>query len=144
MKPLQNILALLVLILLSGCSPSARIAHILMRHPGLTLTDTLVIRDTIPVPSAEADTILQLEAMKDTVFLRNDRLDIALLSTTKTLYVRGKCKADTIFRTHRVAVEKVKWVKPGRVDLLLSKIPWIAGLIIALMFTLLLILRSKR
>ena len=144
MKPIQKILPLAVLILLSACSPSARIARILERHPELTLSDTLLIRDTIPLPSMEADTLLQLEAMKDTVFLRNDRLDIALSSNLKTLYVKGKCKADTIYRTHRVTVEKIRIMKPNRLDALIAKIPWlVVGLIAILALTGLVVYRKK-
>ena len=122
-----------------ACSPQTRLSRMLMRHPELTLSDTLVFRDTVNIPAIVADTVVGLATLNDTVFLRNDRLEIALQATPETLYVKGKCKADTIYRTHRVAVEKVKVVKPNRLNALIATVPWlVTGLIaIALLFVVL-------
>ncbi|MCK9422207.1 MAG: hypothetical protein M0Q38_06385 [Bacteroidales bacterium] len=130
MNPTLKILIIAVLALASSCSPSARLTRLLSRHPELTMPDTLTIRDTITVPTVVADTLIPTMALKDTVWLRSGRLEIALQATPKTLYVKGKCKADTIVRTHRVITEKIKVIKPNRTDALIAKIPWlVVGLI---------------
>lgn len=130
MKKVLNILILAVLTTSMACSPSRRLARLVAHHPELAMADTLLLRDTVAVQPVEADTIVSLKSLNDTMFLRNGRLEVVLKTGQDTLYVKGTCKADTIYRTHRVAVEKVMVVRPNRTDALIAKIPWlVAGLI---------------
>lgn len=144
MKTMYNIPFIAALILATACSPQARLTRLLTHHPELTLSDTLSFRDTIILAPVEADTVIALAELKDTVYLRNESLEISLLATASTLFVKGKCKTDTVYRTHRVNVEKIKVVKPDRLDAFISKIPWlVVGLIAMAALTCLVLYRKK-
>ncbi|MEI6174933.1 MAG: hypothetical protein WCR01_14375 [Bacteroidota bacterium] len=144
MKTMYNIPFMAALILITACSPQARLTRLLARHPELTLSDTLTIRDTIIVMPIEADTVISLAELRDTVYLRNEQLEIALQSTANTLFVKGKCKADTVYRTHRITVERIKVIKPDRLDAFIAKIPWlVVGLIVVAVLIALVLFRKK-
>ncbi|MFZ4563955.1 MAG: hypothetical protein ACOYNU_11290 [Bacteroidales bacterium] len=144
MKTMYNIPFMAALILITACSPQARLTRLLARHPELTLSDTLTIRDTIVVMPIEADTVISLAELRDTVYLRNEQLEIALQSTANTLFVKGKCKADTVYRTHRITVERIKVIKPDRLDAFIAKIPWlVVGLIVVAVLIALVLFRKK-
>ena len=141
---MYNIPFMAALILITACSPQARLTRLLARHPELTLSDTLTIRDTIIVMPIEADTVISLAELRDTVYLRNEQLEIALQSTANTLFVKGECKADTVYRTHRITVERIKVIKPDRLDAFIAKIPWlVVGLIVVAVLIALVLFRKK-
>ncbi|MCK9422171.1 MAG: hypothetical protein M0Q38_06205 [Bacteroidales bacterium] len=145
MKNILKILFLAGMMLHTACSPSARVSRILSRHPELTVTDTLIFRDMIAIPSIEADTVIRFGALKEPVFLRHERLEVELQYNKETLFVKGKCKADTIYRTHRIPVEKIKLIKPNRIDALIARIPWLVmGLIAVSVVIGLMIYRKNR
>jgi len=98
----------------------------------LNTTDTLVVKDTITIPQVEADTVLSIKSIKEPVFINQGRLEVEIRKIHDTLYVKGECKADTIYKTKKIAVERIKLVKPDRTDVLIAKIPWIASGFIAL------------
>jgi len=130
MKTILKISLLLVLSIQAGCSPSTRLNRLLIRHPELKIPDTIVISDTMTIPQVQADTVFYLDSIHDTIILQKDRLEITLNRVHDTLYVRGNCKADTIIIHRLIPVEKIKVVKPDKLDQLISKIPWlISGLI---------------
>lgn len=145
MKTILKISLLLVLSTQTGCSPSARLNRLLTRHPELMIPDTIEINDTMTIPKVELDTIIYIDSIRDTVILQKDRLEITLSRIHDTLYIRGKCKADTIIIHRSIPVEKIKVVKPDKLDQLLSKIPWIiSGLISLLIFTIIVFLKFFR
>jgi len=145
MKTILKISLLLVLSTQTGCSPSARLNRLLTHHPELKIPDTIVITDTMTIPQVESDTILYIDNIHDTVILQKDRLEITLNRIHDTLYVRGKCKADTIIIHRSIPVEKVKIVKSDKLDQLISKIPWIiSGLIGLLVFAIVITLKFFR
>jgi len=145
MKTNNKILLLAILVMSSSCSPSERLGRLISNHPELTLSDTLTLRDTIPVPFVQANTLIPFIALKDTVLLKSGRLEIALQAARETLYVKGKCGADTIIRTRRVMVEKIRVIKPDRLDALIAKIPWlVTGLITITIIAGFLIYRIRR
>ena len=135
MKTIFKITLLLVLSIQTGCSPSARLNRLLTRHPELKIPDTIVINDTMTIPQVEADTIIYIDSIRDTVILQKDRLEITLNRIHDTLYIRGKCKADTVIMNRTIPVEKIKIVKPDKLDNLIAAIPWlISGLITIVVF----------
>jgi len=144
MKAIFKITLLLVLSIQTGCSPSARLNRLLTRHPELKIPDTIVINDTMTIPQVESDTIIYIDSIRDTVILQKDRLEITLNRIHDTLYIRGKCKADTIIIHRSIPVEKIKVVKPDKLDNLIAAIPWlISGLITIVVFGFFL-LRNRR
>ena len=144
MKTILKISLLLVMSTQTGCSPTARLNRLLIHHPELMIPDTIVISDTMTIPQVEADTVFYLDSIHDTIILQKDRLEITLNRVHDTLYVRGKCKADTIIILRSIPVEKIKIVKPDKLDQLISKIPWlISGLIFIILLLALLVFKFK-
>jgi hypothetical protein len=134
MKPLPEIF--IILFVATSCGPAARLERLLAHHPELKAADTLMLCDTFAVPSAEADTCLPFHSLIRPVTLVKDRLRVNLERTGETLYVQGKCKADTVIHTRYVPVEKIRFVKPDRTDALIARIPWFTAILIAFMFLL--------
>jgi hypothetical protein len=108
------------------------------------ISDTIVINDTMTIPEVEADTVFYLDSIHDTFLLQKDRLEVTLNRIHDTLYIRGKCKADTIIIHRIVPVEKIKIVKPDKLDQLILKIPWlVSGLIFIILLMALLVFKFK-
>ena len=121
---------LLLILLLSSCSPQYRLNRLLALHPELKIPDTLFIRDSVIVPQVQVDTILDFKTIRDTVVIQKDRLQIKLSKIHDTLFLPGKCKGDTVYINRKIPVEKIKIVKPDYLDNFISKLPWIViGLI---------------
>jgi len=146
MKNIHKIAILVILCgnVLTSCSPSTRLAHLLGNHPELITPDTLFIRDTVPLPLIQADTSWHIDSLSDTVFLTKDRLEVSLQRLLDTIYLQGKCNADTIYLEHQIPVEKIKLVKQDKLDKLISQIPWIvAGIIAVVLLIIVLFIRLK-
>jgi len=133
---------LLIPILLS-CTPQHRLNRLLALHPELKTPDTILIRDTIPIPQLQTDTILRLSTLHDTVILHKDRLQVKIHRLHDTLFIQGKSLPDTISINRRIPVQIIKHIKPDKIDNLISKIPWLViALILILAF--ILIIRKVR
>ena len=128
MKPPLSFL--LLILLLSSCSPQYRLNRLIALHPELKTPDTLFIKDSVIIPQIQVDTMLDLKTIRDTIIIQKDRLQIKLSRIHDTLFLSGKCKGDTIYITRRIPVEKIKIVKPDYLDNFISRLPWIViGLI---------------
>ena len=133
----RNVLAvigaflLLLIILLSSCSPQRRLNRLLALHPELKTPDTLVLRDTIPIPQIQTDTILRISTLHDTVTLHKDHLQVKIHRLRDTIYIQSKTLPDTIFINRRIPVQLIKNIQPNTLDNFISKIPW---LVIAFIF----------
>ena len=130
MKPATFTILLLIL-LLSSCSPQYRLNRLLALYPELRTPDTLLIHDTIPIPQIQTDTILRISTLHDTITLHKDHLQVKIHRLRDTIYIQSKTLPDTIFINRRIPVQLIKYVKPDRLDNFISKIPWI---VIALIF----------
>jgi len=145
MKTNLKFLLIISIALYSACSPSHRLTSLISNHPELTTTDTLLLKDTIAIPLAKADTTLDFNSLFKPVFLNQGRLEMEIQAVHDTLYVKGKCKPDTIYRTRSIPVEKIKLVKPNRTDAIIARIPWlVAGLIAITVFGGLVYLRNSK
>ena len=143
MKPILSILILLIIA--SSCSPTHRLNRLLALHPELKIPDTILIKDTLTTPQYEADTVIHIDSIHDTVIVQKDKLEIKLKRIHDTLYIQGKCKADTVIVQRIIPVEKIKVVKVDKLDNLIQNIPWIvAGLIFTILFLGLIVLKFKR
>lgn len=143
MKSLLSILALILLT--TSCSPTHRLNRLLALHPELKIPDTILIKDTLTTPQYQTDTVIHIDSIHDTVIVQKDRLEIKLNRIHDTLYIQGKCKADTVIVQHTVPVEKIKVVKADKLDNLIQKIPWIvAGLIFTILLLGLIVIKFKR
>lgn len=105
------------------------------KHPELIIADTLVIRDTVAIPENRSDTSVLLAALHTPLYISQGRLEMQVVVEHDTLRLSGKCRADTIYRTRLVPVEKIRLVKTGYSGAWLLRIPRIAillGVILAL------------
>jgi len=128
----SNLQIIFLLLMLISCSPQRRLQRLVVRHPELRLTDTVLVADTLFTAAITADTAIPLTRLIDTVVIACDKLEIKLVKIRDTIHVTGTCKADTIVREVRVPVERIKLVKTEA--RWLSKVLWIvAGLVVASM-----------
>jgi len=109
----SRVTIILLLSVISSCSPQRRLERLVAHHPELKIADTLILRDTIIRPAIIADSSFPLSKMPDTVVISRDRLEIKLVKLHDTIHVTGQCKADTVVRELRVPVERIKLVKEG-------------------------------
>jgi hypothetical protein len=82
-------------LVISGCSPQARLARLVDRHPDLRITDTITRLIKLPVPEIKADSFFVYRP-GDTVKIDNGRLEIRYFTEHDTVKIWGRCKADTI------------------------------------------------
>jgi len=110
----------IMLLLLTACSPAKRFNRLIEKHPELLVQDTLVIRDTITlyVPEVHTDTVVTLKELTDTITLTKERVTVKAwyVPKEKKVYIQGKC--DPIYITkiveRKVPVkyyEKYPWWK---------------------------------
>ena len=134
----------MLLIVASSCSPTHRLNRLLALHPELKIPDTILINDTLTTPQYEADTVIHIDSIHDTVIVQKDKLEIKLKRIHDTLYIQGKCKADTVIVQRTIPVEKIKIVRADKLDNLIQKIPWIVtGLIFTILLLGLIVLKFK-
>ena len=145
-KAMKPITALILLILLvASCSPQRRLSRLLALHPELKTPDTLVLRDTIPIPQIQTDTILRLSTLHDTVTIHKDHLQVKIHRLRDTIYIQSKTLPDTIFITRRIPVQLIRYVQPDILVNFIGKIPWlIIGLGILVILVIYIIARFKR
>ena len=111
---------IILLIVLSSCSPFKRFTRLIEKYPYLLTQDTLIIHDTINlyIPEVHTDTVVTLRELVDTITLTKDRVTVKTwyVPKEKKVYVQGKC--DPIYVTkiveRKVPVkyyEKYPWWK---------------------------------
>jgi len=133
------------LIVASGCSPTHRLNRLLALHPELKIPDTIFFTDTVTIPQYETDTAMHIDSIYDAIILQKDRLEITLNRIHDTLYIQGKCKADTVIVQRTIPVEKIKIVKTDKLGIVIQKIPWIvAGLIFTILLLGVIVIKFKR
>jgi hypothetical protein len=107
----MKILPVLLISILIACSPQKRLNRLIDHHPELNTVDTLIIRDTVLIPTVRLDTGINIANLLDTVYITEDRLKIKTILVNDTLYIEGECEGDTIIKEHIVYVDKVKYVE---------------------------------
>ena len=93
---------ILILLLITSCSPQRRFIRLIEKHPYLLTTDTITIHDTVTVenPRVTHDTVFNehffTEITRDTLILQKERLTVKIFHDTikKSIYVYGEC--DTV------------------------------------------------
>lgn len=96
---------------LVSCSPQQRLERLVNHHPELRTPDTIGFIDTVITPLARLDTALSLVDLSAPVMLRHDRLELSVIRIRDTIRLRAACNPDTIIRTLRIPVEKIKVMK---------------------------------
>jgi len=144
MKKTFNVLIAIIVGSCSACSASHRLANLIAKHPELTVKDTILLKDTIVMQSVEADTVFRIADMPRQVLIKQGMLEMEVRKEHDTLYLKGKCAPDTIFRTHEIPVEKIKVVKADPASPFSSRIPWIVAGLIAISISIPLTLLIKK
>lgn len=116
---MKYLILILSFFLITSCSPQKRIQRILRHHPELLVKDTLIVRDTVIVPTIKADTSFILSNSVDTFYLEKERLKIKIIKDHDTLKVEGACIGDTIYIEkkvfyNKVVVKETFWFKYGQ------------------------------
>ena len=84
-----------------------KIARLTMKFPELLQRDTIVISDTLSIPTIKTDTSFISTNSNDTVILINDRVTIRYIKTDSLIFIAGECIGDTIIITKEIPVETI-------------------------------------
>ena len=95
---------LLIVLLISSCTPQRRFVRLIERHPHLLTTDSIAVRDTVKVtvPKIVHDTIINEhffhEITRDTLILQKERLTVKIFHDTisKNVFIQGECDTITV------------------------------------------------
>lgn len=96
-----GLILLILILLITSCSPIKRHARLVKKYPFVHKTDTVILKDTIRLnyPVVEKDTIIKLDSflvnLKDTITITKDNLIVKLTQIHDSIYIDAKC--DTIF-----------------------------------------------
>jgi predicted DNA binding protein len=116
-------ISLILLVVVTSCSPQRRFTRLITKHPELIQTDTIIRIDTVKVvvPKVEKDTAFLEKYLSDTVVIEKDRLKVKLWKVYDTIKVNAECAADTIEVVRKVEIpvyyyekEKSFWQKLGK------------------------------
>jgi hypothetical protein len=110
----------IIMLLLTACSPAKRFNRLIEKYPYLLTQDTLIVHDTITlyVPEVHTDTVVTLKQLTDTITLTKDRVTVKAwyVPKEKKVYIQGKC--DPVYITKIVErkipvkyYEKYPWWK---------------------------------
>ena len=111
---------LVLILLLSSCTPQKRLDRLIRRHPELVRVDSVKIVDTVITRDVSIDTMRVMNT-HDTFIVNRDRLTVQVIRHQDSIYVFGKCAADTVVIQRNVPVKVVesrsdegvlKWVVP--------------------------------
>lgn len=109
---LKSVICLLLLLVITSCSPKLRFTKLIEKYPYLLTSDTIIIHDTVKVevPRVVHDTIINehffTEITRDTLILQKERLTVKIFHDTisKTIYIQGECDTITV---EKVIIRKI-------------------------------------
>ena len=95
---------IIILIVLSSCTPQKRLNRLVKKNPELIRVDTLRIIDTVIIDSYHFDTTTKFIEHKTVEVINNERVKLQYRydTITKEIWHEVECKGDTIIRTHEV------------------------------------------
>jgi len=99
-----NIAGILILV---SCSPQKRLNRLLTLHPELVQNDPIRIRDTTIIPGVQLDTVVLYSALKDTITIEKENLQVKLFAVNDTVYLLAETKGDTVVVEKEIVVERV-------------------------------------
>lgn len=109
---MRTLSVVISIVLLSACSPQARLANLIKNHPELAKRDTITRVDTITILPGAADTIIHYK-QTDTVIVKENGVTVKYFYNTRdsTVYIKGERDTITIIRQVPVTVNTFE-VKP--------------------------------
>jgi sporulation protein YlmC with PRC-barrel domain len=108
---MKAIVSICLLCVLVACSPSKRLARLVKKHPELVKVDTLRVHDTTITEHVRKDTVLNWNTLYDTAYIVKDKLSIRVVRVNDSIYIRGECLSDTIYKTIEVPYNYVQPIK---------------------------------
>jgi hypothetical protein len=110
----RTLTIIIVLALAASCSPSARLARLVKKHPELVRVDTLYIHDTIIVEGVKYDTVTRFLTNTTVEVINNERMRLEYHYDTITNEIRHsfECKEITIHKEHRIPYNFVQPTEP--------------------------------
>ena len=88
---------ILIVLILSSCSPIKRHSRLVRKYPFVHTTDSVKLIDTVKIrtKSVRIDTVIEIQALNDGVFVNKDNLSVKVIKIRDSVYINGQC--DTIF-----------------------------------------------
>lgn len=88
---------ILILLILSSCSPIKRHSRLVRKYPFVHTTDSVTLIDTIRLTTDRvvSDTVVHESLLFDTVIVTKDNLTVKVVKIRDSVYINGEC--DTIF-----------------------------------------------
>ena len=117
-----------MLIIMSSCDCNYHLRQAKKKCNQSLLSDTIRIQDTIYSRSVDHDTTFYFN-QKDTVVIREGKLVMKYFYTDSTVYLKGECLTDTIYRDKFIVTNTTE-LKP---DLFNKYKWWILGLFLLLL-----------
>ena len=125
---------ILILLILSSCSPIKRHSRLVRKYPFVHTTDSVKLIDTIRVTTDKvvSDTIVHESLLFDTVIVTKDNLTVKVVKIRDSVYINGEC--DTIF-IDKVIKRKipVKYYETKN-EINLSLLIWVISLGLIILF----------
>lgn len=110
----KTLLILFVTLILISCNPQKRINRIIKNHPELAIADTIHIADTAITSAVMIDSAVSLEALKDTVIITKEKLEVRLIEINDTVLIHAYHEPDTLIISKDVPVEKIVYQKASK------------------------------
>lgn len=87
---------ILILLILSSCSPIRRHQRLVRKYPFVHTTDSVRLIDTVKIrtESVRLDTVVEIQALKDGVVVSKGNLNMSARIIRDSFYLDGEC--DTI------------------------------------------------
>jgi len=117
---------IILFILLSSCSPEARLHHLLSRHPELSVIDSIHTRDTVIIHGLKLDTSFVFSTKIDSVVLQKERLHLVFQKVHDTVVIHAALEQDTVY------INRIKVVKESFLTSFKSMLPWLVIALITL------------
>lgn len=88
---------ILILIVLSSCSPIKRHNRIVNKFPYVHTIDSVTLIDTIRLTTNKvvSDTVVHENTLYDTITITKDNLTVRVVKINDSIFINGKC--DTIY-----------------------------------------------
>lgn len=113
----SGIVILLLVLIVSSCSPTQRLNRLIKRNPYLLeLKDTITVRDSVRVhiPGVSADTVISILQARDTFYFHKEFVHVKTYIRGDSIYIEAKTDPidKVVYREIKVPVEKIVYRKP--------------------------------
>lgn len=116
---IKKVIGIIILVfLISSCTPEKRLSRLIKKHPELLKIDTIFTQDTLIFKTVKHDSIFSIHEImggKDTIIIQTDRLTQKIYTYRDSIYISGECAADTVIREIPTYITKIE---------IKDKVPW--------------------